>query len=60
MLKNQIKNMARPLFYQLSPSMRSRVKKAYQIVRGIKLEQPSIIKNIGGGLSYLGTSVGLC
>lgn len=58
MLKNQIKNMARPLFYQLSPSMRSRVKKAYQIVRGIKLEQPSIIKNIGGSLSHLGTSVG--
>ena len=39
MLKNKIKKIVRPFYYQLSPAMRGRAKKIYQLVRGIHLEQ---------------------
>ncbi|MCS2161495.1 glycosyltransferase [Scandinavium sp. H11S7] len=47
MLKNKIKNALRPFYYQLSPAMRSRVKKTYQLVRGINLEPLTTTNAVG-------------
>lgn len=45
MIKDQIKKVIRPFYYQLSPGMRAKVKKLYQVARGIKLEQLSVINH---------------